>query len=203
MHKDHLLSSAGAATYRQSFLDRCQRAMHQERSVHRHNMVTKFRKGVDGATPALFSDDMDVDMDEEDSDALPPSSPPMQEFEREGEEREEDNEMTRRMIIAEYQRLKRVYELKGELEIGWIEPDQLAWLEQQQAQAQAQANGFQADEEGEEQVDPYWDADDEELEQLWLQSQQQPPPPQQDVYMMDDDDFTDPELDEALARLPC
>lgn len=93
--------------------------------------------------------------------------------------------MTRRRILAEYARLKRIYELKGELEIGWIDPDQLSWLEQQS---------------NEELVgDPYWDVPDEVLEELWLESQQGERRTEEEE---DEDEWDDAELEEALARLP-
>lgn len=165
--------------------------MDQTRSAQRDRTVTEFRRGKDGATPGLFSDDMDED--EEEGSSPPGSS--------QGE-REEDDELTRRRVIAEYARLKRIYELKGHLEIGWIDPDQLSWLEHESRQhlQQQQQQGE------EDQVDPYWGADDEELEQLWLESQSQSQSQQSDVAMMDDgetDDFDeDVAFEEALARLP-
>ena len=171
VHKSNPLSTS----YRQSFFDRCQRAMHQSRSSARSQRVTAFRKGVDGATPGLFSDEMVMDQD----DGSTASSPPPQ-----GEAQHEDDELTRHRILAEYARLKRIYELKGELEIGWIDPDQLSWLESQVSREQA-----------EDKVDPYWTANDEEFEQLWRESLAS-------SQRRDEDEFDDAELDEVLARLP-
>ena len=97
--------------------------------------------------------------------------------------------------------------MKGHLEIGWIDPDQLSWLENEAKKEQESEGGW----EGEEVGDPYWNANDEELEQLWLESQQQSQASQQsDVSMMDEerygdefgDDYDDASFEEALARLP-
>ncbi|CBQ70767.1 conserved hypothetical protein [Sporisorium reilianum SRZ2] len=150
-HKAHVLSSASTSAYRQSFFERCQRAMDQSRTTHRQQRITAFRKGADAFTRGLFSDDMDVE-DDELSGAASSSPPPLP-----SQEREEDDELTRHRILAEYSRLKRIYELKGHLEIGWIDPDQLSWLENEVKQR-------------DEEVDPYWLADDEQLEQLWVES---------------------------------
>ena len=84
--------------------------MDQSRSKQRNAKMIGLRKGIDGGTPGFHSDEI---MDE-DTDSLPPSSPPpsfSDDDEGQGE-REEDDEMTRRRIIAEYSRLKRIYELK-------------------------------------------------------------------------------------------
>lgn len=163
--------------------------MTNSRASQRSSRISAFRKGADGATPGLFSDEMEEDD--------PPSSPPSFFGDQgEAEGREEDDEMTRRRIIAEYSRLKKIYELKGHLEIGWIDPDQLSWLEQQE-----EAEGV------EEVDDPWWNANDEELEALWLESQE----PSQglnggDVDMgeerMEEEDWGDEEFEQALARLP-
>ncbi|SPO21514.1 uncharacterized protein UTRI_01001_B [Ustilago trichophora] len=210
-HKTQPLSSSSSSAYRQSFFERCQRAMDDSRSMERQKRVCAFRRGKDGFTSGLFSDEMDVEDDEYDSGA---SSPPGFQGEEDAREREEDNELTRRKIIAEYSRLKRIYELKGHLEIGWIDPDQLSWLENEakQQQEEKQGGGW----EGEEVVDPYWGANDEQLEQLWIESMSQTQHlPQQaengggvgDVEMMMDQDGRDEweedaAFEEALARLP-
>ncbi len=131
-------------------------------------------------------------------------------------EREEDDELTRRRIIAEYSRLKRIYELKGKMEIGWIDPDQLDWLESEVKQQQQY--GQEGDwEEGLDALDPYAGANDEELEELWREAQaasqqhngREAIPgmmeeDEDDQMMMDDDDFSDGDaaFEEALARLP-
>lgn len=155
---------------------------------------------MDGATPGLFSDEMDEDD--------PPSSPPSVLGADGGDgggecgegEREEDDEMTRRRIIAEYSRLKRIYELKGHLEIGWIDPDQLSWLEQV-SKREGEQEARCGEEDG--MVDPYHNANDEELEQLWLESQQPSQGGGRDVEMQDDrEDWDDRDFEEALARLP-
>ncbi|CDW97464.1 hypothetical protein [Sporisorium scitamineum] len=157
-HKPHLLSSSSSTSYRQSFFDRCQRAMDKSRTLQRHQRITAFRKGADAFTPGgILSDDMDIEDEEPPASSLPPPPP------RSSQEREEDDELTRHRIIAEYSRLKRIYELKGHLEIGWIDPDQLSWLEREMKQQQQKEA---------EVVDPYWLADDEELEQLWVESLQ-------------------------------
>lgn len=121
-----------------------------------------------------------MDQDDDDMSSPPPSSPP-----------EEDDEMTRRRVIAEYARLKRVYEAKGHAEIGWLDPDQLEWLESEMQGREEQ------------QVDPYWDATDDVLEELWRESMQssQYGEGEQDVGMPDEFDV-DEEFEEALARLP-
>ncbi|SOV02596.1 uncharacterized protein UDID_02037 [Ustilago sp. UG-2017a] len=199
-HKSHPLSSASSASYRQSFFERCQRAMGDSRTSQRNTKIMTFRKGVDGATPGLFSDEMDEDD--------PPSSPPSVLGADGGDgggecgegEREEDDEMTRRRIIAEYSRLKRIYELKGHLEIGWIDPDQLSWLEQV-SKREGEQEARCGEEDG--MVDPYHNANDEELEQLWLESQQPSQGGGRDVEMQDDrEDWDDRDFEEALARLP-
>lgn len=220
-HKAHAFSTS-AGSYRQSFFERCQRAMEQSRAAQRAERVLALRKGADAFTPGILSDDMDLDLDGADST---PSSPPPACFSNEheqgqeegeaegGEEREEDDELTRRRILAEYSRLKRIYELKGHLEIGWIDPDQLSWLEaemrhQDQAPCEPQEAPNQVH-------DPYWLANDDELEQLWRESLSQPPlvhtnaVDAPDASMMEDkaenemhDDFYDPAFEEALARLP-
>lgn len=146
--------------------------MHQHSTASRQHQVNAFRKGADGATPGLFSDEMDEDDDSELGSSPPPSS--------QGE-REEDDELTRRRILAEYARLKKIYELRGELEIGWIDPDQLSWLEQQ---SKEEVVG-----------DPYWDVPDEVLEELWLESQS-------GRKEEEEEEWDDAELEEALARLP-
>lgn len=173
-----------------------------------------FRRGKDGFTSGLFSDEMDVEEEEEDEFNSSPSSPPLfegEEGEGEGEgEREEDNELTRRKIIAEYSRLKRIYELKGHLEIGWIDPDQLSWLENEAKQQHEEEHEHRG---AEEVVDPYWGANDEQLEQLWIESMSQAQQiPQQggggdDGEIMMDEDVRDEweedtAFEEALARLP-
>lgn len=222
-HKGNALSSASSGTYRQNFFDRCQRAMDQSRSLQRGAKVIAFRKGADGATPGLFSDEI---MDEDDADDTLSSSPPPfgSSQGEDGGEREEDNELTRRRIIAEYSRLKRIYELKGHLEIGWIDPDQLDWLESEvKHQHQHQQYGQEEQEywdRGVEALDPYAGANDQELEELWREartwSQQQSSGNQKgeamqmeddEQMMMDDggsDGFGDSDaaFEEALARLP-
>lgn len=159
--------------------------MDRSRAQHRQNQLLSFRRGADAYTPGVFSDEMEIE-----DDSSPPPSPGLEE---EGGEKEEDNELTRRRIIAEYSRLKRIYELKGHLEIGWIDEEQLSWLESESKR-----------EEGEE-VDEWWAAGDEQLEQLWLESQTQQRGGQSsgDVKMDEgEDDFDDPAFEEALARLP-
>ncbi|SPO22323.1 uncharacterized protein UTRI_01001 [Ustilago trichophora] len=215
-HKTQPLSSASSSAYRQSFFERCQRAMDHSRSIEREKKVYAFRRGKDGFTSGLFSDEMDVEEEEEFDSS--PSSPPLFEGEEGAGEREEDNELTRRKIIAEYTRLKRIYELKGHLEIGWIDPDQLSWLENEAKQQHDEEHQHTGEEEV---MDPYWGADDEQLEQLWIESmsQAQQIPLQGgdcddgvggdagDGAMMMDEDVhdeweEDAAFEEALARLP-
>lgn len=180
--------------------------MDTARSVQRSERVSAFRKGADGFTRELFSDDMDED-DDASSNAVPSSPPAMGQWA--GEEREEDDELTRRRIIAEYSRLKRIYELKGHLEIGWIDPDQLSWLEGEMRQQQQQGEPESVADDGGV-YDPYWMADDEQLEQLWIESQQQHQQQQQHMMeedgqasmMVDEFDQDDAGFEEALARLP-
>lgn len=179
--------------------------MDNSRAAQRHQRITAFRKGADAFTRGLFSDDMDV----EDDDSMPASSspPPMPPS---SQEREEDDELTRHRIIAEYSRLKRIYELKGHLEIGWIDPDQLSWLESEVKQQQHEQQHEQQQQQ--EDVDPYWLADDEQLEQLWIESlqlsqQQQQPGGEGASEMVQDeqgraDEFDDAAFEEELARLP-
>uniref|UniRef100_V5EV80 Uncharacterized protein n=2 Tax=Kalmanozyma brasiliensis (strain GHG001) TaxID=1365824 RepID=V5EV80_KALBG len=176
--RTHKPTGLSSSTYRQSFFERCQRAMSQSRSIAREQQVSTFRTGTDAFTRGVLSDDMDVEDDDESLGI--PSSPP-------ADDREEDDELTRRRILAEYARLKRIYELKGQLEIGWIDPDQLSWLEEQ---VRVQ----------EEDVDPHWAMADEQLEQLWLESQSQGG--SGDVEMREDEFDDDREFEEALAMLP-
>ncbi|GAC96886.1 hypothetical protein PHSY_004470 [Pseudozyma hubeiensis SY62] len=174
-------SSSSSSSYRKSFFERCQRAMDTSRSSARKQQIDGFRKGIHGGNRELFSDEMD--QDDDDLSSPPPSSPP-----------EEDEELTRRQVIAEYARLKRVYEAKGHAEIGWLDPDQLEWLERE----------MQGREE-EEVVDPYWDATDDVLEELWresMQSSQYAAEEQEDVGMPDEFDDEDEAFEEALAMLP-
>jgi hypothetical protein len=152
--------------------------MNQTRTAQRNAQVRAFRTGIDGATPGLYSDEMDQD------DDSAPSSPP---YPSDAEAREEDDELTRARILAEYARLKRIYELKGHLEIGWIDPDQLEWLEHETRY--------------DELVHPLERADDEQLQQLWIESQQQQAHAT-DEAMHDVDGFDDPAFEQALAQLP-
>ena len=68
----------------------------------------------------IGSDDLpsssDVEMDMDDEPAL-------------GSEM--DEELIRRVMIAEYRRIKRQHEISGERELGWLEPDQVAYLEEE------------------------------------------------------------------------
>lgn len=196
-HKSHPLSSNASCSYRQSFFEQCQRAMETTRSVQRTERVSAFRKGADAFTRDLHSDDMDED-DLPSSSVGATSSPPASSQASSQELREEDDELTRRRIIGEYSRLKRIYELKGHLEIGWIDPDHLDWLE---SEIQQQQHASQ-----EEHVhDPYLMADDETLEQLWIESQQQSQTPieqgQQHAIVVDEFE-DDASFEHALAMLP-
>ncbi|PWZ03363.1 hypothetical protein BCV70DRAFT_197580 [Testicularia cyperi] len=209
------VSAAASGTYRQNFFERCQRAMHQTQASAREARVQAFRKGQDAFTRGMFSDDMDIEEDEN-TPSSPPMSPTFSSPDIEDGEREEDNELTRRKIIAEYSRLKRIYELKGHLEIGWIDPEQMAWLEQE-AKLQSERDGHDSvlsdtSLHGRLPQDPLLWANDEDLEQLWLDSQQQPShhPPQSDDTLMHveqdpalaTDYFSDDAFEQALADLP-
>lgn len=153
-----------AGSYRQSFYERCQQAMDQTRAEERTQRVTAFRKGQSEFTKGFFSDDA---MDVEDEPSSPPPS-----------SQDEDDELVRHKIIAEYSRLKRIYELKGQLEIGWMHPDHVAWLEDEIRQHDGAP------------IDPLLNAADDELEQLWQQSR--------DQLTLDDDAA----FEQALANLP-
>lgn len=118
---------------------------------------------------------------------------------------EEDDELTRRKIIAEYSRLKRIYELKGQLEIGWMHPDHVAWLEDEIREHGPQLSQTSSlvndDDKDAALIDPLLNARDEELEQLWIHSQQQPVQPR-DENMADEYTDNDAAFEQALANLP-
>lgn len=209
--------------------------MNHSRAQQRQQKVLAFRKGADAFTSSngILSDDIDVDMDEDGTD-LDHSSPPAPSLHYNDDDdgggggeaggvREEDDEMTRRKILAEYSRLKRISELKGHLEIGWIHPDHLDWLETEVEQEKRRMESSM--QQGEQQmIDPYWQVDDQQLEQLWLDSLSPPHSalPQQgsewqqqaasmampmamqqgkieDAFDDDDDDVA---FEQALAQLP-
>ncbi|KAN0061088.1 hypothetical protein ACQY0O_006823 [Thecaphora frezii] len=44
---------------------------------------------------------------------------------------EEDEELIRRVMVAEYRRIKRAQEASGEREVGWLDPDEVAYLEEE------------------------------------------------------------------------
>lgn len=178
----HPLSAQQAGSYRQSFYERCQHAMDHTRSAARKQRVESFRKGQSEFTRGFFSDEA---MEVEDDESAAPSSPGP----------DEDDELVRRKIIAEYSRLKRIYELKGHLEIGWLHPDQVAWLEEEMQQHHPSALN-QESRATTAIPDPFLDANDEQLEQLWIHSQQQ------DTLLDLEFNDTDAAFEQALANLP-
>ncbi|SPO35592.1 uncharacterized protein PSFLO_01063 [Pseudozyma flocculosa] len=44
---------------------------------------------------------------------------------------EDDEELIRRVMVAEYRRIKRAQEASGEREVGWLDPDEVAYLEEE------------------------------------------------------------------------
>lgn len=112
--------------------------------------------------------------------------------------------MVRRAMLAEYRRLVTAQESSGQRELGWLDPDEVAWLEEEIKKDDSHVGGGGGSGEGGGgmEVEPPADFLDEEmgLYEQYQHAMQPAPAPmqmQRDDFDMDDDIFTD----EALSQI--
>lgn len=51
--------------------------------------------------------------------------------------------MARRVLAVDYRRMIREQERSGQLEVGWLDPDEVAWLEEEMKREEVQRAGQQ------------------------------------------------------------
>ncbi|CAO1614222.1 unnamed protein product [Sympodiomycopsis kandeliae] len=170
-----------ARLYRQRFRQRCQAAMTREKK--RSSAIARLRGGHHDGVFGGGGDSSD-----EDTRSSPFNSSDLSSSEMEGtmgsDEEDEDAELFRRVMLAEYKSILRSQEYSGQCELGWMNADEVAWLEDELQREQ---------QEGVE----YYDEEDE-LYQQYQHAQQQQQQQQQESEFDEQTAFGD--VDDDVFR---
>ncbi|UZJ54408.1 hypothetical protein CBS101457_003728 [Exobasidium rhododendri] len=119
--------SSSARLIKQQFRLKCQEAMAKDRRKDRARMISQSRshRGI-----------KDVDSDEEQHDkekhrlVLCSDDLSSSDYE-EANMNDREMEMARRILAGDYKRMLRDQERSGQMQVGWLDPDEVAWLEEE------------------------------------------------------------------------